>query len=406
MMSPDEEERPVAEACAGESEPVDPGQPAGIDASWADHLIYMEAGGEPATWAAEPEDSAPSRRQGLVVVGALALAALAVEWGAAQGFAGRTLDAAMIAMLLGIAIGNCGIDPRAWRAGTRWTLATLLPLGIVLLGARLDLRDLVAVGAQGAVLAAFVIALSGATLYGIHRFVGLPGRLATLLACGNGICGGSAIVAVAPAIGAREDEVAVSVATVALLGLVGMLALPAIATATGMDPATFGIWAGLVIQQTPQVIAAGFTLGPEAGETATVVKLVRIALLAPVVFVVAAFARRRGLENARTPAGLRALVPNFAVGLVVVAGVASLGLLPAFEASLPADSILGARQLSFGLDELAIAGSKGCLLLAMAAVGLETRWDALRATGPQAFSAAAVGAFILTAATALVLRVA
>ena len=374
------------------------------DPRWADHLIYLEAGAEAATWAEPPAADLPPRRSGVAIVAALAIAALALEWGAARGFAGRTLDAAMLAMLLGIVIGNSGLDPRVWRTGARWTLGTLLPLGIVLLGARLDLRELLSVGLQGVALAALVIALSGATLFVLHRWFGLPPRLATLLACGNGICGGSAIVAVAPAIGAREDEVALSVATVAMLGLVSMLALPTIAALTGMDPTSFGIWAGLVIQQTPQVIAAGFTLGPEAGEAATVVKLVRIALLAPVVFCVAALARRRGDDAGEAPKGIRGLVPDFAIGLVIVAGIASLGLLPGISLSLPADSVFGAQAWTLGIDELAIAGSKGCLLLAMAAVGLETRLETLRATGPQAFVAAGVGAVVITVAAAAVLQ--
>ncbi len=106
------------------------------------------------------------------------------------------------------------------------------------------------------------------------------------LGIGTAICGGTAIVAAAPVIEAEEAEVVFGVATVTLLGLIGMFLLPVLGHWLALSDKAFGIWAGLAIHQLPQVVAAGFAYSPGAGEQATVVKLARICLLAPIVFIV------------------------------------------------------------------------------------------------------------------------
>ncbi|NRA09974.1 MAG: putative sulfate exporter family transporter [Myxococcales bacterium] len=370
------------------------------DHSWAKHLMSMEAGGE--IDPAAPTTRQPSLRLGLLVCALLAGGAALLQIGAARVFAGHSLDATMFAMLLGIVVGNLGIDPALLRPGARWVVRVVLPLGIMLLGARLHLGDLLGLGLKGLALSAGVIALSGAVIYGVARWQRLPGRLATLLAAGNGICGGAAVVALAPAIDASEDEVAVSVSTLALLGLLGMLLLPPLGVAFGMDPIAFGTWSGLAIQQTAQVIAAGFSHGAEAGEVATIVKLVRISLLAPVVLLVGLTYRLR-FEGKRKRSGLgvRGLVPSFSVGLLLLAAIASVGFFPEIAISLGQGSALGAVGTTLHTQSLAIGASKLCLVVGMAAVGLETRWETLRKTGPAAFWAAACGSAVVIAATGI-----
>jgi len=376
--------------------------------AWAEHLIYMEAGAElGATRASESSSQVP----GIALCGALAICAALLETGAAGALGGRTIDAAMFAMLLGLAVGNSGLASGAVAAvpagalqpGTRWVVRVVLPLGIMLLGARLEFADLLGVGLQGLALSAGVIALSAASLFLAARWLKLPGRVATLLAAGNGICGGSAVVALAPVIGAREEDVAVSVSTVALLGLVGMLVLPPLGALFGMDATAFGYWSGLSIQQTPQVIAAGFSHGAEAGEIATVVKLVRISLLAPVVVLVGLTYRMRfasrGAGSVARPPTLRGLVPNFTVGLLLLAAIASVGFFPEIAISFGEDSLVGSASTTLHTQDIAIAISKACLVVSMAAVGLETRWATLRRTGPAALAAAGVGAFVVIVAT-------
>jgi uncharacterized integral membrane protein (TIGR00698 family) len=372
------------------------------DTSWARHLDSLEFGAESAVWRTV---SKPAGLQiGILACCALAAGAALLEAGASHAFAGRTLNAAMFAMLLGIAVGNAGIDAHLIRPGSRWIVRVVLPLGIMLMGARLHLADLLGVGLRGIALSVGVIALSLAALHAFARWRGLPPKLATLLAVGNGICGGSAVVALAPAIDADEEDVAIAVSTVALLGLFGMLCLPVIGAALDMGPVAFGTWSGLAIQQTPQVIAAGFAHGTESGEVATIVKLVRISLLAPVVLLVGLTYRLRlGRTRAAGSLQLRGLVPSFALGLLLLAGIASVGLFPEVTISLGSESALGAVGATVHTQSLAIGASKLCLVLSMAAVGLETRWETLRRTGPAAFCAAALGAILVTSAAVLVI---
>ncbi|MDP6979169.1 MAG: putative sulfate exporter family transporter [Myxococcota bacterium] len=370
------------------------------DSSWARHLDFLEAGGESVVHATTAPEHGRSR--GLLVCAALAAGAALLEGGVSVVMGGRTLDAAMFAMVLGIAVGNSGVDAAALRPGARWIVGAVLPIGIMLLGARLHVADLLGVGLRGLALSVGVITLSFVVVLGYARMRGLPPKLATLLAAGNGICGGSAIVAIAPAINADEEDVAISVATAALLGMLAMFALPAIAAAVAMDPAAFGTLAGLTIQQTPQVIAAGFTLGPEAGEVATVTKLVRISMLAPVVLIAGLTYRLRFQKDEKSePLSIRNLVPSFAVGLLLLAGITSVGFFPEVTISLGQDSALGAVGTTLHTQSLAIGASKLCLVLAMAAVGIETRWETLRRTGPTAFTTAALGTVVVTSLAAI-----
>ena len=370
------------------------------DNDWAKHLMSMEAGGELPL--ATPTRPHASLREGLGLCALLAICAWLLATGSEYALGGRGLDATMFAMLIGIAVGNLGIDSARFQPGARWIVRVVLPLGIMLLGARLHVADLLGVGLEGLALSAGVIALSAVVLYAVARWRRLPGRLATLIAAGNGICGGSAVVALAPAIDASDEEVAVSISTVALLGLIGMLLLPPLGALLGMDATAFGTWSGLAIQQTPQVIAAGFSHGAEAGEVATIVKLVRISLLAPVVLLVGLTYRLR-FQPKRGKGGLRVrgLIPSFCVGLLLLAAIASVGFFPEIAISLGRESALGAVGTTLHTQSLAIGASKLCLVVSMAAVGLETRWETLRKTGPSALGAAACGSAIIVAASAL-----
>src|SRR5205807_8098122 len=133
-------------------------------------------------------------------------------------------------------------------------------------------------------------------LFFLTRMLKLPRKLGVLLGVGTAICGGTAIVATAPVIEAEEKDVVFSVATVTLLGLIAMFSLPIIGHMLELSSKAFGIWAGLAIHQTPQVVAAGFAYSNEAGQTATIVKLARVCLLAPVVFLIGLVYARNKLK--------------------------------------------------------------------------------------------------------------
>src|SRR5690606_19367004 len=149
-----------------------------------------------------------------------------------------------------------------------------------------------------------------------------------LLGAGTAVCGNSAIVAVAPVVSAPEEDVAASLAAVNLYGLLVMLAVPAIAAPLGMPEAHAGVWAGTTVHAVPQAISAGAAVGETAAEIATAFKLVRVAMLAPLVLLIALITARRGTSGVR----FSKLVPWFVWGFVVASALKTAGLL---EIGLP-----------------------------------------------------------------------
>ena len=164
----------------------------------------------------------------------------------------------MMAIILGMLLSNGWALPKVLQPGLKFSVKKLLPVGIVLLGARLDFTKMLKVGGQGLMLSVLETVVALLLLLGLTWMLKLPRKLGVLLGIGTAICGGTAIVATAPVIEAEEKDVAFSVATVTLLGLIGMFVLPFIGHLLDLSPKAFGVWAGLAIHQTPQVNAAGF----------------------------------------------------------------------------------------------------------------------------------------------------
>ncbi|MEE2673168.1 MAG: putative sulfate exporter family transporter [Myxococcota bacterium] len=327
-----------------------------------------------------------------ILPGALLCGVLAAI-GAAVGATalGGLFGGAILAMALGI-VGAALIPASAIDAGATWVVRVVLPLGIVLLGAGVHVDELIELGARGAAMGVGVIALSGLLFLGLAYSGRIPGRLAALLAFGNGICGGSAIAAAAPVLGAKREEVAVSVSAVALAGTVGTFALPLVGQWLELSPRDFGLWAGLALQQTPQVVAAGMALGPEAGEVATTIKLVRIALLVPAIFLLGAFWRtgRDGSEGTR-----RRLIPSFLWGFLFLSVASTLHLLPDLSLRFDPHSWLAGSQMRVDLREVATVGSQACMGAALAAIGLQTRWASFKQVGASAITGALIASLVI-----------
>ena len=171
------------------------------------------------------------------------------------------------------------------------------------------------------------MAASFAIVLVVARLVHVDGRLAVLIAVGSAVCGNTAIVATAPVIGARAREVAYAVATITLFGTLAVFLYPTIGRAVGLSPTSFGLWAGVAVHDTSQVIATGAAFGPEALDVATVVKLIRNALMAPLLFLIAAvWAARADSNPASGPRalgrrGIRRAVPLFVLGFLALAAL-------------------------------------------------------------------------------------
>lgn len=240
------------------------------------------------------------------------------------------LEGLIIAILIGVVIRSFWTPGPAWRAGIGFSAKTLLEIAVVLLGASLSADTVLALGAFLLVGIALVVAVAIASSYLISRALGLPQKMAILVACGNSICGNSAIAAVAPIIGASSEDVASSIAFTAVLGVVVVLTLPLLVPILSLSLTQYGVLAGLTVYAVPQVLAATLPIGALSNQVGTVVKLVRVLMLGPVVFALSLFAPRLRNDNdsaKRWPA-LHELVPWFIVGFLLLALARSLNFIP------------------------------------------------------------------------------
>ncbi len=281
----------------------------------------------------------PAAVPGIAVCLAVTGAAYALE-SAERGLVGKAwLEALVLAILIGTAVRSLWTPDVKWHPGIAFSAKYLLEVAVVLLGASVSTATILAAGP--ALLVGIVGVVGSAILlsFGIGRLLGLPTRMALLIACGNSICGNSAIAAVAPVIGADSDDVAASIAFTAVLGVVVVLGLPLLGLALGMSGIAFGALAGLTVYAVPQVIAAASPLGAVAVQTGTLVKLVRVLMLGPVCLVLSLVAPRLAPqptldgevvagESTTRRHGIGHLVPWFIVGFLVLVACRSLGFVP------------------------------------------------------------------------------
>ena len=239
-----------------------------------------------------------------------------------------------IALVLGAVVaavvGPARLVP--FEPGIRFAAGPLLRAGIVLLGARLSLGEIARIGlpALGTIVVTMAVSLGLVLL--LARVVKVENRLAVLLAVGSAVCGNTAIAATAPVIAARPREVAYAVATITLFGTLAVLLYPSIGHLVGLSQSSFGLWAGVAIHDTSQVVAAGAAYGPAALDVAAVVKLIRNALMAPLLMLIAWGWASYGDEvgdavgrGARPP--LRRAIPPFVLGFLALAALRSVGLI-------------------------------------------------------------------------------
>ncbi len=235
------------------------------------------------------------------------------------------VSALLIAIVLGLVVGNLVGPRRAWAPGLSIASRRVLRVGIALLGLQLALREVLALG-WGALGVVFLVVCGGIGLsLWIGRLIGVPPARRLLIACGTSICGAAAVAAVDGVSESDEEDVAVALSMVVALGSVAMLVLPLLSGQLGLTGRAAGAWAGGGIHEVGQVVVAGGILGTTALQVAIVVKLARVLMLAPVLIVVSLRRRRvtEVLPGRRAP-----LVPGFVVVFVALVLVGSLTSVP------------------------------------------------------------------------------
>lgn len=293
----------------------------------------------------------------------------------------------LLALLLGMLVRNLIPASAYFSPGVNAAIKQGLPVGIVLLGAGLDFYALLGVALHVLVGASLLILLVvGASFFLARRFE-VNEKMGILIGAGTAICGSSAILAVAPVVEARDEEVAYSIGVINLLGVVAMLVFPVTGSFLELEAGVYGAWCGLGIHATPQVIAAGFAHtgdGQTAGEMATIVKLVRISLLGPAVFVLGVwYARQRRAATAAVSGSVNysKLVPGFVLLFLGFAFLHTLGFLPEVTVHLTDRFPLGGGDHTIDLAHALSLGGKWIITAAIAAVGLSAELRAMKSGG-------------------------
>lgn len=277
------------------------------------------------------------------------------------------IGASVIALFIGMAI-NAFFQPNKTTApGIRFTSKKVLKFAIVLLGASLNIRTVLTVGRFSLTVMFFTLA----TCFGlgalIGKALGLNWKTSSLINAGTGICGGSAIAAIAPVIEADDMDIAYGMSATFLFDTVMIVVFPLLGRWLGLSDAAFGLWAGTAVNDTSSVVATGYAFSEAAGDFATMVKLTRTLAIIPAVLVFAAInlhlKKKESAQANGVKVSIRSIFPWFILAFLAMSLLTSLGLLPA--------------GLVSGLKTI----SKFLMVAALAAIGLNTNFKSLCRSG-------------------------
>ena len=270
---------------------------------------------------------------GVALVIAVTVVAEVAQSAEIRSFGRAWLEAIVLAIVVGTLVRSLWTPPARYVAGINFSAKTLLELAVLLLGASISTERIMEIGPALVAGIAGVVLLALAFSYGLGRLFGLSKHISLLVACGNSICGNSAIAAVAPVIDAKPADIATSIAFTAVLGVVVVIGLPFVIPLLALSHAQYGVLAGLTVYAVPQVLAATMPVGAIALQIGTIVKLVRVLMLGPLLVVLSvAVARAQNMTaegDVRARVNWAGVVPWFIIGFIILSGLRSAGLIPA-----------------------------------------------------------------------------
>lgn len=277
------------------------------------------------------------------------------------------IGASVIALFIGMIINSIW-NTKSISKGLKFTSKKVLKFAIILLGASMSVGVILNVGKMSLMVMIFTLLTCFGGGFFIGKALGLNWKLSNLISAGTGICGGSAIAAIAPVIDAEDSDIAYAMSATFLFDMAMIVLFPIMGRAMGLSDMAFGLWAGTAVNDTSSVVATGYAFSEAAGDFATMVKLTRTLSIIPTVLVFA-FISLRLKSKAGTPdtngkkVNVLKLFPWFIVGFVALAAVNSFGLIPADVSSAAKDI------------------SKFLMVSALAAIGLGTSFSDFRKSG-------------------------
>ena len=283
------------------------------------------------------------------------------------------IGSAVIAMFIGMILNYFLRNTKVFASGLKFTSKKILKFAIILLGLSLNITTILNVGKMSLTVMIFTLLTCFGGGYFIGKALGLNWKLSNLISAGTGICGGSAIAAIAPTIDADDNDVAYAMSATFLFDMAMIVLFPIMGQAMGMTDQAFGIWAGTAVNDTSSVVATGYAFSEGAGDFATMVKLTRTLAIIPTVitfaFVQLRLKRKEALANSQNGSELKAnfsitkIFPWFILGFLAMSIVASVFPIPAAVVS-------GTKS-----------ASKFLMVCALAAIGLNTSFSSMKKAG-------------------------
>ncbi|GAB6137444.1 YeiH family protein [Halanaerobaculum tunisiense] len=278
------------------------------------------------------------------------------------------IEYVLICILLGMIISNTIQLPEIFLPGID-TYELWLKLGIVLLGARLVLQNVLQIGLVGIMLVILEIIVSVATVKWLAAKFGLSDKLSSLLGIGVGVCGVSAIIGATGAIDADEEEASLAIATILIFGAVMVFLYPLLGELIGLSHQAFGFWSGLAVDNTAESLATGFAFSEQAGQIATITKLSRNALMGVVVLGFALYYAQQGVTEQVEHKGkfIWERFPKFLLGFLLMSLLATVGF-------FSSQQITNFKHLY-----------KWVFMLSFVGVGFRTQFSKMKQTGLKPF---------------------
>ena len=273
----------------------------------------------------------------------------------------------IIAILIGVAVGNIVKFPDNFKPGITFALKKVLRIAIVFLGFRLTFQNIMEVGLEGLIID--TIMLLGTFFIGVYtstKIFKLDSSMGYLLASGSSICGASAVLATSAVVKSEMHHTAMAVATVTIFGTISMFLYPMVYKAgllLDFDDLLYGLWTGATVHEVAQVVAAGFAVSELSGNTATIAKLTRVMMLAPLLIVLSIYLARKHAIHGATVSLRDIPIPYFVFGFIAMVGVNSLGIIP--------------QNITHGINVI----DTFLMTVAMAAMGIETNVNKMKGVG-------------------------
>lgn len=282
----------------------------------------------------------------------------------------KLIGASVIALFIGMIINHFWQPTTIYQNGLKFSSKKVLKFAIIILGASLNIPVILEIGKLSLTVMIFTLLTCFGGGYFVGKFLGLNWKLSNLISAGTGICGGSAIAAIAPVIEAEDTDIAYAMSATFLFDIAMILLFPILGKAMNLSDVAYGLWTGTAVNDTSSVVAAGYAFSEAAGDFATMVKLTRTLSIIPTVLIFSVlhnYLKNKNLSaenrNEATNLKITSILPWFILGFLFLSFVNSAGLI--------------SKEISIYLKDL----SKFLMITALAAIGLNTSFKQMKNSG-------------------------